>query len=157
MGYDDDDEIESRKKCYRCTCCCGGALLFLVALLLGLSFSKVEYYEMGLPQRRTTGVVDKTASYASGNWYMGPDYQFITFPADVINVELKDLSAWTKASEQGCVGDNCDAGTSVDIDVSLQYRIILDNLPQLYEKRQANFQPFHWPAVADSAARWESA
>ena len=115
---------------------CGCLGFFIFVICISVSFSKLEYYEYGFSKRSTTGAVDRSKVYGpGGNFYLGPDYTFVTFPADQIHVEQNDLDAWSKKSAG-------DAGTSVMIDISFQYQLVAEELPLLFDKRNINFKPF---------------
>ena len=101
----------------KCGGCVAGFVLLLVIILVSSSFSKLEYYEYGFAKRLTTSTVDRSKVYGAGNHLLGPDYSFVTFPANVISVEQDDLSAWTRA-DAGTASSTGSAGTSVIIDVS---------------------------------------
>jgi len=125
----------------KCGGCVAGFVLLLVIILVSSSFSKLEYYEYGFAKRLTTSTVDRSKVYGAGNHLLGPDYSFVTFPANVISVEQDDLSAWTRA-DAGTASSTGSAGTSVIIDVSYQYRLIKTQLSDLFKKRNVNFKPF---------------
>jgi hypothetical protein len=101
----------------KCGGCVFGSVFLLVIILISASFSKLEYYEYGFAKRLTTSTVDRSKVYGAGNHLLGPDYSFVTFPANVISVEQDDLSAWTRA-DAGTASSTGSAGTSVIIDVS---------------------------------------
>merc|ERR1711976_1080934 len=58
-----------------------GALL--IVILIPLSFSDLQYYQYGFIKRKSTGSVDLGKVYGpGGRHFLGPDYEFKTFPAD---------------------------------------------------------------------------
>jgi len=99
-----------------------------------LSHQKLEFHELGLLKSRVSGVVDSSKLYRAGNHLVGPDGEFVVFPSDVQTVELLDLYVWSRA-------DATDAGTSVTIDLSYQFRLIPEQVGALFQKRNANFRP----------------
>lgn len=112
---------------------CGGVAALVFVVLMSMSFSRLHYYEIGLVQRRSTGTVYRDTVYSSGNHFLGPDYRFITFPATAQTLEFSELSVWTKSSEQ-------DAGTAMLLDVSMQYFLVKEELPKLYETVALNYE-----------------
>lgn len=108
-------------------------VLILLLILLPLTFSRVTYYELGLRQSRTTGKVYRDNVYESGNYALGPDSIFLIYPASIQNIELPNLSIWSKTSEN-------DAGTLLSIDVSFQYELIPNQLGELYDKVGTNYE-----------------
>lgn len=117
---------------------CSQAVICLIAfillfILLPMSFSRVDYYEYGLVQRRSTGTVSRDKVFGPGNHLIGPDYSFITFPNTAQTMEFVDLSVWTKSSDT-------DAGTAMLLDLSFQYVLKQDSLVDLYELVATNYE-----------------
>jgi hypothetical protein len=56
-----------------------GAIIF--AVLIGVSFSIVEFYQIGLAYNANTARVDLSRVYTSGRYALGPGFSFITFPS----------------------------------------------------------------------------
>jgi len=104
-----------------------GIAILLIVILVPMSFSRTNYYEIGLKKSKITGQVNREKTYESGFHHIGPASTFILYPATVQNVYLENLSIWSKSS-------NIDAGTLLNIDVSFQYKIIPANLGLLYDK-----------------------
>ncbi|XP_033728421.1 uncharacterized protein LOC117317661 [Pecten maximus] len=70
-----------------------GALL--IAILVPMSFSYLEYYEYGFLRQKSTGTVTLDKVYTSGRTYTGPDVEFKIFQADAHKVELDDITVFT--------------------------------------------------------------
>lgn len=116
---------------------CGGIVfcigLFLIVLLIPLGHSKIEYYETGLKMQRSTSEVDRSVTYGTGNHFIGPDYTFRKFQTS-LNYFEQSMEVWTRS------GDD-DAGTSVEITVSFQYKLQKENLGDLYSLVALNYEP----------------
>lgn len=134
-------------------CLCGVFWLLLI-ILLPMSYSTLEYYQMGFAHRRTTGTVDRSHVYSAGKYMLGPDYGFTVFPASVQNVDITDVAAWTESDV------STNAGTSVEMDLSYQYQLIPEELPQLFDKRNTVFRPFienlAMAAIKDTATNFSA-
>jgi len=135
---------------YPILCCCLGVGCLLIVILLPLSFSKIEYYEAGLLAQKSTGKVNTDKVYEAGNHFIGPDFEFKTFP---ISLQLFDqrVSVWSKSG-----GD--DAGATLILDISFQYKIRKEQIGQLYEKVAMSFEPlvvtFALDAIKNTAPRF---
>ncbi|XP_038048844.1 uncharacterized protein LOC119722674 isoform X2 [Patiria miniata] len=68
----------------------------LIVVLLPLTFSYVEYFELGLKRQRSTGrVLASDGAYESGRHAIGPDYTFKIYPSWATNIQLDDISVTT--------------------------------------------------------------
>jgi len=121
---------------YRRAGCCGGCLAFLILILLLTGFSSLEYYEMGFKQSIASGTVDRSKTFLSGRHWTGPMNTFVVYPASMVDEYLRGLEAWTQATV------NVNAGTSVTIDVGFQYKLIPEELDQLYDKVGVEFKEY---------------
>ncbi|BDA43661.1 hypothetical protein COCOBI_04-6740 [Coccomyxa sp. Obi] len=75
--------------------CCFLTVGILATVLLTLSFSYVDYYELGLEESRTTQVVDTTHVYPTGRYFHGPDKIFRKFSMDANYIEYPQLNIFT--------------------------------------------------------------
>ena len=67
----------------------------LMVILLPMSFSSLNYYEMAFAKQKSTGTVDLDRVYESGLHLIGPDYEFKIFPADAHELNLFNIKAFT--------------------------------------------------------------
>jgi len=124
---------ESRQACYMCCCPVLALGCLLTIILIPMSFSKIEYYEAGLRQQKSSGRLSYDKVYDAGNYMIGPDFEFKKFP---INLQLfnQRVAVWSKSG-----GD--DAGATINLDISFQYRIRSADIPQLYQKVAMSYEP----------------
>lgn len=96
MGIDDDDIADGR---FSCLCYSVVAVVLVVGIItacvVAASFGYLEYYELGLTKQKSTGKVFKSKVYSGGRYFIGPDFEFKVFPADVHDVELKGAKVFT--------------------------------------------------------------
>lgn len=64
-------------------------LLSLTVILLAASMDSIEPLEIGIKYNRLTRSVDGQV-YDSGRYIIGPLYMFITYPANLVNIEFSD-------------------------------------------------------------------
>jgi len=125
---------------------CAGIILsigaFLIILLVPLSFSKVEFYQSGLVTQKSTGQVDRSNVYGTGNHFIGPDYTFRTFVTSA-NFYSSELSAWTASNDE-------DAGSTVTMGINFQYILRKGNLGELYNKVALNYNPLILAKTTDA-------
>lgn len=121
MGLSEDGAAKART-CVAVLLCF--LLVFVTPLLVGMSFSRVDYYQVGFRKSRTSGKLDRSEVYESGRHMLGPDYFIMAYPATIQDIVLDGLSAWSRA-------DDDDAGTILSMDVTIQYRIVEERLQAL--------------------------
>lgn len=132
MGVDDEASMMKRTAMYRRLAILGTIGSVLIVILLPLSFSRVEYYQGCLKTQRSTGKVDRDQVWRTGNHLIGPDYTFRCFPVAAQNFNQR-LSVWSKSSL-------VDAGSSLTLDVSFQYKLIPSKLGALYNIVTLDFE-----------------
>lgn len=128
-----DDEEKDKNVKWCCIGSCSFIVCLLLVILLPLSFSRITYYEIGLEQSRISGKVSRDRVYESGFYTLGPDGIFLKYPAYTQNIELPNLSVWSKTSPN-------DAGTLLSLDISFQYELIPEQLGKLYDKVGTNYE-----------------
>jgi regulator of protease activity HflC (stomatin/prohibitin superfamily) len=70
--------------------------------------------------------IDQTKVFDQGRYMVGFWNEFVTFPATVIDLQLKELQVFSSSE-----GD--DAGTTLNIDVGVQYVLNPDRLSDLFD------------------------
>ena len=73
-----------REPCYRLCGCCTFLGCLLTVILVPLSYSKLEYFQHGIVQQKSTAKVDRDTVYGSGSHPIGPDYQFKVFETSAL-------------------------------------------------------------------------
>lgn len=107
----------------------GCVVIVALIILIVLSFDTLEYQEMGLNYSWISQTVE-THPYTSGRYYLGIGNHFIKFPQMVKSVYfLNDLSSSTQGPP---LKSRTKDGLNVDLEVSFQYRLELQKLPNLY-------------------------
>lgn len=128
-----EDAKRSRQQCYPCLICLLLTGCLLILILVPMTFSKLEYYEAGLKAQKSTGTVSLDNVYEPGNYAIGPDFTFKTFPISIQSFNQR-IAVYTKSG-----GDA--AGTTINLDISFQYRLQTVNLAKLYKKVALAFEP----------------
>ncbi|GAB1598726.1 uncharacterized protein LOC115228206 isoform X2 [Argonauta hians] len=112
--------------CNKCHCTCLSALivigLLLLVILLPLSFSYLDYYELGVVRNKITGSVSLDRVYSSGRYLIGPANQFKKFKADAHIENIRNIRVFTS--------DKLEVGLSG----SFQYFLRLHELKFLHQK-----------------------
>ena len=127
---------------YQRGACPFATIVLLMIILLPMSFHNVEYDEMAFYKRRSTGTISRDKVYEAGRYFIGPDGEFVKFPASLQTVDFKGLSVWTKTQTTAEGGGQGAAGTAVKLDVSFQYRLRPAELSSLYSSVALTFRPF---------------
>lgn len=123
---------------------CGGCCCFLfLFVFLPMSFSGCEYYEACITKRRSTSTVDtESPPYAAGNYFLGPDKYFVAFPVSAQDMKFEDLSVWSKVAyklKADGTKEITDAGVSLFLDVSMQYKLKTDKIGEIYRQFALNY------------------
>ena len=126
------DARDTRAAMYMCCCPVFAIGCLLTIILLPMSFSKIEYYEAGLLAQKSTGNIDKDTIYTAGNYMIGPDFSFKTFPVSLLNFD-QTIAVWSKSGGQ-------DAGATLQLDISFQYRIRTADIGKLYNKVAMSYE-----------------
>eukprot|EP00802_Teleaulax_amphioxeia_P007259 Tamp_07265.p1 GENE.Tamp_07265~~Tamp_07265.p1 ORF type:complete len:383 (-),score=109.13 Tamp_07265:1354-2502(-) len=134
--------VDERMKWYQRGACPFATIVLLMIILLPMSFHNVEYDEMAFYKRRSTGTISRDKVYEAGRYFIGPDGEFVKFPASLQTVDFKGLSVWTKTQTTAEGGGQGAAGTAVKLDVSFQYRLRPAELSSLYSAVALTFRPF---------------
>ncbi|XP_063412525.1 uncharacterized protein LOC134695238 [Mytilus trossulus] len=71
------------------------AILGLISILIIASYGYLDYYEYGLRRQKSTGSVDKTEVYDGGRYFIGPDFEFKVFPADLHEVDIDNAKVFS--------------------------------------------------------------
>jgi len=107
--------------------------LLLLVILLPLSFSYLDYWELGLKQNKFTGKVDTNEVYDQGRFFIGPNYKFFKYQGDAHNVHLEDVAVFSD-------GGSDSVGLSLKVDVDFTYFINKDELGQLHKDLASNYE-----------------
>lgn len=130
------DNCYENRKCYGC---CGGVSLLVLIILLSSSWDTVEPTQYGLLRNTFTGAVNLNEVYANGRYFVGPNQEFIRFPANLITLSYgnqswddnREIAARTGSS---ATDETSSGGQPVSLSLSFQYRIMHDRVPQVYNK-----------------------
>lgn len=98
-----------------------GAIALVLVIVLPMSFVTLEYHEYGFRRQKSTGWVDTEKVYSGGKHFLGPDYEFKTFPADAQFLDLNYIRVFTRDKLE------------VSVTAHAQYFIRKDELPLLHK------------------------
>jgi hypothetical protein len=128
------------KKCHEDPCCQGtfGCMfitgLLLITVLVPLSLSRVDYYDYGLKQRRSTGRVDPDRTYTRGRYHLGPDFKFIKYQADSHFEQFSELSVFSAGNS------NESIGLEFKIDVDFTFFLIPEEIGTLHQESSSAYE-----------------
>ncbi|KAK3745333.1 hypothetical protein QZH41_006724 [Actinostola sp. cb2023] len=112
-----------------------GVIALILVIVLPLSFSDVEYYEIAFKKQKSTGKVDTSKVYTMGRYAIGPDYTFKKFRADAHFELLQKIGVFTKDK------------TEVEISCAFQYFLKPEDLEDLHQQ----YDLFYKPVVRSTA------
>jgi len=118
---------------------CAGACFLLISVVLciviPISFSYLEYYEYGLVQRRSTSRVDIDKVYHTGRYFIGPDFKFLKYPADMHFVHIEEMAVFSSSR-----GSNESIGLEFELDVDFTYQIIKEEVGLLHKELATSYK-----------------
>ncbi|XP_065051573.1 uncharacterized protein LOC135681176 [Rhopilema esculentum] len=122
--------------------CCGLVVISIAALLtvilVPLSFSDLEYYEMGFVKKKSTGTVDRSKVYTGGRHFIGVDGTFKKFPADAHLESFSKVEFFNMEKLQ------------VTMTFSLQYFLMPEELKSLHDAYNLGYRPVIRNTVASA-------
>lgn len=108
--------------------CCGCSTCTLVVLLI-LSFSSLEFTEIGLNYSAITNTVEDRG-YTAGIHFLGPGHSFIKFPSTVQTIQFSE----EHDSRGKPLRSRTSDGLEVALEVSFQYQLSANSTYLLYMK-----------------------
>ncbi|CAD8047988.1 unnamed protein product [Paramecium sonneborni] len=118
-----------------CGACCGISS-FILFLMIILSFSSLDYNEVGLDYSSITKTISPKI-YSAGIHFLGIGHEFITFPKTVQTVEFSD----DKSADRKMIHSRTSDGLEVVLEISFQYTYNLTQLYSLYATYQTKHKP----------------
>lgn len=131
MGYGDD---------YRGIKIAGislGALVILSCIIVIPSVSKVDTTEIAIRKNSWTGVVDLDDRYEAGRHWIGWSYRLIKYPKTIQTITY---NPGNEATDMQLTSRTAD-GLAIDLDVSFQYKLRLEDLDQIYMEYEKDYEP----------------
>lgn len=118
----------------------------VIAILITLSFSYVEFYEYGLVQRRSTGSVNIEKVYPGGRYFIGPDHKFLTYPADTEFVHIEAMPVFSAST------GNSETSIGLDffLDIDFTYSIIEEETGSLHKELAMSYKNVVLSRVKDA-------
>jgi len=103
--------------------------------LFGGSFKVLSPHEAGLVKNTITGSISTSPIYTAGRYFLGLGKDFVIYPATLQTLEYGDQGD-SPALNTGAL----DGQGRVFLEVSLQYRLMLGSLGDLYSNYQTNYK-----------------
>jgi len=124
-GRGGDDDVPMA--CYVGACC--GCVIFLTMLILfAVSFQVLGPLEMGIDLNKYSQELNEEQVFGPGRYVLGIGHTFLNFPSTLQSIEFSE--------QPGSAGAELDIftnqGQTIFIDVSFQYRLVKEELIDLY-------------------------
>eukprot|EP00386_Alphamonas_edax_P008149 GDKI01026814.1.p1 GENE.GDKI01026814.1~~GDKI01026814.1.p1 ORF type:complete len:430 (+),score=158.80 GDKI01026814.1:70-1359(+) len=119
---------------------CGACVAFLALLFCLLSLGAIEPTEYGITYNTVTNNIDARHVYHGGRHMIGFWNYFITFPATLKTIEFSKYRSSKGATHFPPLKTRTTEGLQVELHISLQYRIIKDELPKLYQVANMRYE-----------------
>ena len=136
------DNVDTKTKV-----CCGTltALSLTAVILMACSFSAVEPTEYGILYSSLHKSIDSQHVQESGLQFVGPFTKIIKFPRTHQVIEFSDY----KSADQHSLATRTAEGLELKLHVSFQYKLIKDEIPQLYQLAGEDYPALFTRIAAD--------
>ena len=111
-----------------------GALFY--AFFYFFIFDTLEPNEWGIAYSRTSVSIDSSRVYGGGRHYIGLFSYFIKFPTTLQSIEFSNRTSATSAP----LRTRTKEGLSLNLHISFQYRLLDDELVQLFERWNVGYE-----------------
>ena len=101
----------------------------VIIILVTMSFSDLDYFQMGFKKSKISGAVDTSKVYFGGRHFLGITSTFKTFKADAHLIHFDKLTIFNQEKIQ------------VTLSCSLQYMLRPEDLKLLHDRFDINYQP----------------
>ncbi|CAE7823749.1 unnamed protein product, partial [Symbiodinium sp. KB8] len=118
----------------KCCCCCCSCFGFIIFILFITSFQQVNRLHAGLLRNGLTGEVGLERAYLQGRYFVGFWNEFVHFPTTLNTIEFADEAVEEGVQQLGKLRSRDKDGKQIWLDVSVQYRIYPEELPQIYRE-----------------------
>ncbi|CAE7230577.1 unnamed protein product [Symbiodinium necroappetens] len=118
----------------KCCCCCCSCFGFVIFILFVTSFQQVNRLHAGLLRNGLTGEVGLERAYLQGRYFVGFWNEFVHFPTTLNTIEFADEAVEEGVQQLGKLRSRDKDGKQIWLDVSVQYRIYPEELPQIYRE-----------------------
>ncbi|CAJ1386172.1 unnamed protein product [Effrenium voratum] len=118
----------------RCCAMCGCISFLIIFILFLTSFQQVNRLNAGLLRNGFTGEVNLERSYLPGRYFVGFWNEFMHFPTTLNTIEFADEAVEEGVQQLGKLRSRDKDGKQIWLDVSVQYRIYPNELPQIYRE-----------------------
>lgn len=118
-------------------CCCGCCSLvnfILIILFFPCTITQLGQFKYGLSKNKITGEVNLDQSFTPGRYWIGFWKEFIEFPSTLNTIEFSDEKPEEGVQHLSKLVSRDMDGKQIKLDVSIQYRLIQDNLGKIYRE-----------------------
>lgn len=130
--------------------CCGVTVLVACVAFLVTSLGAVPPLHLGIKYSTFTKAADMNQIFGPGLYMTGPFNNFILFPSDVRNIEFSNIDRIETAGlRYAPLHTRTKEGLGLHLQVSLQYRLIPQNISSLYSEFNQNYEQVFVSSVRD--------
>jgi len=133
---------------------CFCVVLITSIILLACSFGSVDETDVCLSYNTITRVVDEVPVEEPGTYFTGVDHGFLCFPKLVQTIEFAGTAGAAAVDGSGANGPALHTrtmeGLDIELDMSIEYRLIPGELKMLFDKVNMEYLPFYEQLAASS-------
>ncbi|CAJ1339891.1 unnamed protein product, partial [Effrenium voratum] len=129
---------------------CGALCVLALIAVTVSSIAAVPVLNLGIKYSTFTKAANLNNIYTPGLYLIGPFSNFILFPSDVRHIEFSNLERIETAGlRYAPLHTRTKEGLGLHLQVSLQYRLIPQNLSALYSEFNQNYEQVFVSSVRD--------
>lgn len=140
-----DDCFENVDGKTKFMCVSISSVVALITFLIAFSFGAVEPTEYGIMYNRLTKNLDTSTIHEGGLQFIGFASTMITFPRTHKVVEFSDF----KGAQQIPLSTRTKEGLELKLHVSFQYKLVKEQLPQLYSLAGQDYEALYTKIAAN--------
>jgi len=136
--------------CFSAASCC---FAFWFILFVPVSIVQLGQKKYGLSRDKVNGVVDLTTTYRPGRYLLGFWREFVEFPSTLSTIEFSDEEPEAGVLHQNVLRTRDQDGKQVYLDVSIQYKLIPEEVGSLYRDMMTYYEDIYIAALRDVLAK----
>jgi hypothetical protein len=137
-------------------CCLGCSSLVgfvLVILFFPCTVTQLGQWRLGLVRNKVTGFVDLANPHTPGRYWIGFWKEFVEFPSNLQTIEFSHENPEEGVRHLSVLKSRDKDGKSIAFDISVQYRLSLENIGRIYEDMLIYYEDIYIAELRDAFAK----
>mmetsp|Transcript_60871 Transcript_60871/g.108167 ORF Transcript_60871/g.108167 Transcript_60871/m.108167 type:complete len:351 (+) Transcript_60871:90-1142(+) len=137
-------------------CCCGCCTLvnlILIILFFPCTVTQLGQFKYGLTKNTITGIVELDQTFLPGRYWIGFWKTFIEFPSTLNTIEFSNERPEANVQHLSVLVSRDKDGKLIELDVSIQYRLMPDRLGKIYEQMTTLYEDVYISDLRDQLSK----